>query len=114
MKLVISMTYDIDIIKTSKKFGEVTAIDDLTLQVKQSKVFCLVGPNASGKTTTIRLLLGILNPYAGSLTVKGFSIPRMKKKLRYIMGYLPQGEFTSAICYFWEKDLVVSLRMNLG
>lgn len=90
MKLAIYMVYDINIINTSKKFGEVTAVDDLTLQVKQSEVFCLVGPNASGKTTTIKLLLGILNPDAGNLTVKGFSIPRMKKKLRHIMGYLPQ------------------------
>ncbi|MFX1255452.1 MAG: ABC transporter ATP-binding protein [Promethearchaeota archaeon] len=84
------MPFDIDITNVSKKFGVVTAVDNLDLQVNRGEVFCLVGPNAAGKTTTIRLLLGILNPDAGNLTVKGYQIPTEKKKLRRIMGYLPQ------------------------
>jgi ABC-2 type transport system ATP-binding protein len=86
------MKYDIELTKITKKFGMVTAVDNLSLQVKQGEIFCLVGPNAAGKTTTIQLLLGILNAEKGSgdITVKGFSIPKEKKKLRRIMGYLPQ------------------------
>ncbi|MFX0065611.1 MAG: ABC transporter ATP-binding protein, partial [Candidatus Hermodarchaeota archaeon] len=84
------MPLDIEIINVSKNFGAVTAVDNLDLQVNRGEVFCLVGPNAAGKTTTIRLLLGILNPDAGKLTVKGYQIPTEKKQLRRIMGYLPQ------------------------
>jgi ABC-2 type transport system ATP-binding protein len=84
------MIVDIRLTNVSKNFGDVTAVDHLDLQVNQGEVFCLVGPNAAGKTTTIRLLLGILNPDMGELTVKGYQIPEEKKKLRRIMGYLPQ------------------------
>ena len=81
---------DIEIDGLSKNFGEVTAVNDLDLQIKRGEVFCLVGPNAAGKTTTIRLLLGILKPDAGKMIVKGYKMPHEKKKLREIMGYLPQ------------------------
>ncbi|MFX0211324.1 MAG: ABC transporter ATP-binding protein [Candidatus Hodarchaeota archaeon] len=86
------MTFDIEIANVSMRFGEVIAVDNLDLQVNRGEVFCLVGPNAAGKTTTIRLLLGILKPEKGSgdILVKGYHIPQEKKELRRIMGYLPQ------------------------
>lgn len=86
------MQFDIDISQVSKRFGEVTAVNNLGLQVHKGEIFCLVGPNAAGKTTVIRLLLGILRAEKGSgdILVKGYHIPREKKKLRRIMGYLPQ------------------------
>lgn len=86
------MTFDIEISRVSKRFGDVIAVDNLDLQVNRGEIFCLVGPNAAGKTTTIRLLLGILKSEKGSgeILVKGFHIPQEKKKLRRIMGYLPQ------------------------
>ncbi|MFW9780207.1 MAG: ABC transporter ATP-binding protein [Candidatus Heimdallarchaeota archaeon] len=85
------MVYDIEISNVSKLFGNVLAVDDLTLRVNQGEVFCLVGPNAAGKTTTIRLLLGTLKAESGgSIQVKGLTIPQEKKRLRSIMGYLPQ------------------------
>ncbi|MFX0151367.1 MAG: ATP-binding cassette domain-containing protein, partial [Candidatus Hodarchaeota archaeon] len=86
------MVFDIEMSQVSKRFGDVTAVDNLDLQVKRGEVFCLVGPNAAGKTTTIRLLLGILKPEKGSgdILVKGYKIPKQKKSLRHIMGYLPQ------------------------
>ena len=90
--LVYYLTFDIEISKVSKRFGDVIAVDNLDLQINRGEVFCLVGPNAAGKTTTIRLLLGILKPEKGSgdIIVKGYQIPQEKKKLRRIMGYLPQ------------------------
>ena len=86
------MTFDIEISQVSKRFGNVVAVDNLDLQIKKGEIFCLVGPNAAGKTTTIRLLLGILKAEKGSgdILVKGYHIPHEKKKLRRIMGYLPQ------------------------
>ena len=72
------MVVDIRLANVSKNFGDVTAVDHLELKVNQGEVFCLVGPNAAGKTTTIRLILGILNPDMGELTVKGYQIPEEK------------------------------------
>ncbi|MFX1283907.1 MAG: ABC transporter ATP-binding protein [Promethearchaeota archaeon] len=86
------MAFDIEMSQVSKRFGDVIAVDNLDLQVNRGEIFCLVGPNAAGKTTTIRLLLGILKSEKGSgdILVKGYRIPQEKKKLRRIMGYLPQ------------------------
>ena len=86
------MIYDVELKGLSKKFGPVTAVDNIDLKIKQGEIFCLVGPNAAGKTTTIKLILGILKPEKGetSIRVKGFRIPQEKKKLRRIIGYLPQ------------------------
>jgi ABC-2 type transport system ATP-binding protein len=86
------LIFDVEINKVSKKFKDVVAVDNLDLQINKGEVFCLVGPNAAGKTTTIRLLLGILKPEKnqGRITVKGYNIPKEKKKLRRVMGYLPQ------------------------
>src|SRR6478735_9853137 len=62
------------IIETSglhKRFGKVEAIEDLNLRVPEGAVFALIGPNGTGKTTTIRLLMNILHPDSGSITVLG-------------------------------------------
>ncbi|NHJ02921.1 MAG: ABC transporter ATP-binding protein [Candidatus Heimdallarchaeota archaeon] len=81
---------DIEIKNLSKTFGDVQAVNQLDLTINRGEIFCLVGPNAAGKTTTIRLMLGILKPDSGLISVRGYSIPKEKKKLRKIMGYLPQ------------------------
>ena len=84
------MALDIEIRNATKTFGDITAVDNLSLEIEKGEIFCLVGPNAAGKTTTIRLLLGILKADTGNIKVKGFTIPDEKKKLRRVMGYLPQ------------------------
>ncbi|MHA1167807.1 MAG: ABC transporter ATP-binding protein [Candidatus Hodarchaeales archaeon] len=84
------MLSDIELSSVTKSFGDTLAVDNLDLQIKKGEVFCLVGPNAAGKTTTIKLMLGIIKPEKGKLTVRGYRIPEEKKKLRRIMGYLPQ------------------------
>ena len=74
----------------SKSFGRMTAVKDLNLEVKTGEVFGLVGPDASGKTTTIRMLCGILPPDKGEAKVAGFDILRESESLREKVGYLPQ------------------------
>jgi ABC-2 type transport system ATP-binding protein len=74
----------------SKSFGIVTAVKDLNLEVKTGEIFGLVGPDASGKTTTIRMLCGILPPDKGEAKVAGFDILREAESLRERVGYLPQ------------------------
>jgi drug efflux transport system ATP-binding protein len=74
----------------TKGFGKLTAVKDLSLQVKTGEIFGLVGPDASGKTTTIRMLCGILPPDGGGATVAGCDILKEAESLREKVGYLPQ------------------------
>ena len=74
----------------SKSFESLTAVKDLNLEVKTGEIFGLVGPDASGKTTTIRMLCGILPPDGGEAKVAGYDILREAESLREKVGYLPQ------------------------
>lgn len=74
----------------SKRYGAVTALDRLDLEIRRGEVFCLLGPNGSGKTTFIRLLSGFLSPSAGSLTVDGFDVERQPIQARQRIGYAPE------------------------
>ena len=56
----------------TKKFGSFTAVDDVTFSVDSGEVLGFLGPNGSGKTTTMRMLLGLMQPSAGSATVLGY------------------------------------------
>ncbi|OQY17046.1 MAG: hypothetical protein B6I35_15095, partial [Anaerolineaceae bacterium 4572_32.2] len=53
----------------TKRYGDVTAVDDLSFEVEQGEIFGLLGPNGAGKTTTIRVVMDILTPDEGSVTV---------------------------------------------
>ena len=74
----------------TKSFESLTAVKDLSLEVKTGEIFGLVGPDASGKTTTIRMLCGILHPDAGEATVAGCDIRKETESLKEKVGYLPQ------------------------
>ena len=72
----------------TKYFGHITAVDHLSLAVPRGETYGLIGPNGSGKTTTMRLLCGILKPDSGEITVLGHRVPSFAL-LRKI-GYMPQ------------------------
>jgi ABC-2 type transport system ATP-binding protein len=74
----------------SKKFGSLTAVKNLNLEVKTGEIFGLVGPDASGKTTTLRMLCGILPPDGGEARVAGYDIRKEAEPLKEKVGYLPQ------------------------
>jgi ABC-2 type transport system ATP-binding protein len=74
----------------TKKFGEITAVDNLSLEVQKGEMFALVGPDGAGKTTTIRMLCGITPPSAGELTVLGFDVKKQIGEVRNRIGYLSQ------------------------
>jgi len=74
----------------TKDYGDVRAVDDLTLNVSESEVFGLLGPNGSGKTTTINCLTGILKPTKGTIKVEGFDVQTQGQQARGIMGVSPQ------------------------
>ena len=74
----------------AKSFGPLMAVRDLNLEVKAGEIFGLVGPDASGKTTTLRMLCGILRPDGGEATVAGYDIRKEAEALKDRVGYLPQ------------------------
>ncbi|MBM4347898.1 MAG: ABC transporter ATP-binding protein, partial [Deltaproteobacteria bacterium] len=74
----------------TKAFGSITAVNGLNLEVKTGEIFGLVGPDASGKTTTLRMLSGILRPDKGEAKVAGCDIRKEAERLKEKVGYLPQ------------------------
>jgi ABC-2 type transport system ATP-binding protein len=73
----------------TKRYGEITAVDDLTLRVLPGEVYGLLGPNGAGKTTTIMMLLGLTEPTAGTARVLGYDPARQALEVRRRVGYLP-------------------------
>ncbi len=73
-----------------KKFGSVTAVSDLDLDVPKQSIFGFLGPNGSGKSTSIRVLLGLLQQTSGEIEVLGRRIPEQAESVRRDVGYMTQ------------------------
>ncbi len=69
-----------------KKYQDVTALNDLNLQVKKGELFGLLGPNGAGKTTTINILCGLLKPTSGTANVCGYDIQKESTKIKELIG----------------------------
>jgi ABC-2 type transport system ATP-binding protein len=74
----------------TRRFGDLTAADAVTIAVAAGEVFGLVGPNGAGKTTVIKMLTTLLRPTSGTARVGGFDITRQPASVRRIIGYVPQ------------------------
>ena len=73
-----------------KTFGLLQAVDHLTLSVEQGEIFGLLGPNGSGKTTTINLISGLSTPTSGEVLVMGYDVRRHARRIRQMLGTVPQ------------------------
>lgn len=73
-----------------KKFGDLTAVDDVSVHISEGETFGLLGPNGAGKTTTISMICGLLDPDAGSITVGGHRIRTTSTDGRSAIGLVPQ------------------------
>lgn len=73
-----------------KKFGDFTAVNNVSFEVQRGEVVGYLGPNGSGKTTTMRMLLGLLQPTAGEAQVLGYDIRKDAEKIRPLVGYMSQ------------------------
>ncbi|MHB8053247.1 MAG: ABC transporter ATP-binding protein, partial [Methanoregula sp.] len=73
-----------------KRFGSVTAVNDVTITVREGEIFGFLGPNGAGKTTTMRLLTGVLTPDAGTARINGIDIHRHPLDAKMQMGVIPE------------------------
>jgi len=97
-------TVSIDVRGLTKSFGGKRIVDDVSMRVARGEIFGFLGPNGSGKTTTIRMMCGLLTPDAGSGTCLGYDIRREQEEIKRRVGYMTQ-RFS-----FWED---LSIRENL-
>ena len=74
----------------TKKFGDFTAVDDISFEVKTGEEFGFLGPNGAGKSTTIRMLCGILQPTGGTGMVGGYELGKESSKIKATIGYMSQ------------------------
>ena len=80
----------IEIRNLTKKFDKFVAVDDVSFNVKKGEVFGFLGPNGSGKTTVIRMLMGLISPTSGTGSVLGFDISKENTNIREVIGYMSQ------------------------
>jgi ABC-2 type transport system ATP-binding protein len=89
----------------TKEFGDFIAVDHINFQIRTGEIFGFLGPNGSGKTTTIRMLLGLLHPSEGTATVLGYDIVKQPEEIRKRIGYMSQQ-------FSLYNDLTVSENLN--
>ncbi|MEN9936689.1 MAG: hypothetical protein RLZZ387_3268 [Chloroflexota bacterium] len=82
--------YTVETEHLTRRFGQFVAVDDVSLQVRAGEVFGFLGPNGSGKTTTIRMLCGLLAPSSGVGRVLGLDVGRQAEQIRAQIGYMSQ------------------------
>ena len=96
--------YAIDVHQLNKHFGAQHVVNDVSLQVAHGEIFGFLGPNGSGKTTSIRMMCGLLTPDSGSGTCLGYDIVRESEQIKRRVGYMTQ-RFS-----YWED---LTIRENL-
>jgi ABC-2 type transport system ATP-binding protein len=79
----------IDITDLSKFYGKARGIDHVNLEIREGEIFGFIGPNGAGKSTTIRILLNLIFPSAGSARIMGMDVIRETRKIKQLVGYIP-------------------------
>ena len=80
-------------VSLSKRYGQVEALRDLSLEVSGGEIMALVGPNGAGKTTALKLLVGLLTPTRGEVWVGGYDVYRQPLEAKRILGFVPDQPF---------------------
>ena len=86
----------------TKKFGDLIAVDDLSLKVRRGEFFGILGPNAAGKSTLMRVLAGLVKPSTGTARVAGFDVQTDPLEARRRLAYVPDFPFLYEKLTPWE------------
>jgi ABC-2 type transport system ATP-binding protein len=100
-----SGNHAIEAVELTKKFGDFTAVDQVSFNVRRGEIFGFLGPNGAGKTTTMRMLMGLLRPTAGSIALLGLDIAKQNGEILGRIGYMSQR-------FSLYNDLTVSENLN--
>ena len=92
----------IELIHLLKRFGDLTAVDDVSLTVPRGEFFAVLGPNAAGKTTTIRMIAGLIKPSSGLVRIAGFDVQTHPMEARRRLAYVPDFPFLYEKLTPWE------------
>jgi len=80
----------VKLVEVTKRYGDIIAVDNLSLKVKHGEVFGLLGPNGSGKSTTLKMILGLVKPDSGFVEVLGLDVQRRPVEVKRSVGYVPE------------------------
>jgi ABC-2 type transport system ATP-binding protein len=100
--------------RLSRRFGNFTAVNALSLDVERGEVFGLVGPNGAGKSTTIKMLTTLLPPTAGTATIAGYDLLHQQLQVRRIIGYVPQALSADGTLTGYENLLIFARLYDLS
>jgi len=92
----------IELVNLVKKFGDITAVNDISLTIPRGEFFAMLGPNAAGKTTTLKLLAGLMKPTSGCARVCGFDMQLQPLEARRRIAYVPDFPFLYDKLTAWE------------
>ena len=104
------MNAAVDVRALTKRFGDFTAVNEISFSVREGEIFGLLGPNGAGKSTLIRMLTTLMAPTAGSASVGGADIIRDADTVRRTIGVIPQA-LTSDPELSVEENLVIFARL---
>ena len=94
----------------SKKFGDKTVVDHISLEIKEGEIFGLLGPNGAGKSTTLNMICSLLKPTSGDIEIFGINVKDGMKKIKKQIGYIPQELAIHGNLKAWENvELFTSL-----
>jgi ABC-2 type transport system ATP-binding protein len=98
----------IEIVDCTKRYGELVAVNALSLKVEKGEMFGLLGPNGAGKSTAIRMMVGLLRPDSGTIKIGGYDIGRDALKAKKILAYVPEKGYIYERLSAWEYLTFIS------
>ncbi len=104
----------IELIHLVKKFGELVAVNDLSLTIRRGEFFAMLGPNAAGKTTTIKILTGLMKPTSGMAKIAGFDLQTHPLDARRRLAYVPDFPFLYEKLTPWEFFRFIGQLFEMG
>lgn len=81
----------IEVKNIKKKYGSVTAVDNISFEIKEGEIIGLLGPNGAGKSTTMNMITGFIEPTEGEIIINGYDMAKKSKKAKSQIGYMPEG-----------------------